>query len=179
MGKALGEIGARRAWRYGLGQVQESLLRFSLLPPQLRVALLRLYGASVGSASIVHPVTFINLYRTGWRGLRAGRECFVGDECLFDLAEPISLGDQVTLAERVMILTHMNVGYRDHPLQERFPAHSARVEIGSGSFVGAGAIILAGVRIGERSVVGAGAVVDREVPTDGVVAGVPARSLSG
>ena len=54
-------------------------------------------------------------------GLTVGEDCFLGDECLFDLAEAITLGRQVTLAERVLVLTHMNVGYADHPLQPHFP----------------------------------------------------------
>ena len=41
-----------------------------------------------------------------------------------------------------MILTHLNVGFRDHPLQTRYPPLTAGVTIGRGAFVGAGATIL-------------------------------------
>jgi maltose O-acetyltransferase len=178
MGKAFDEIGGAAAWRYGVGQLQLTLLRLLLLPPQLRVPLMRIFGAEVGSDTIVHPVTFSNLYRAGFRGLSIGRACFIGEECFLDLADRIELGDAVTLASRVMVLTHRNVGYRDHPLQERYPAMSAPVRIGSGAFVGAGATILAGVSVGERAMVAAGAVVSRDVPADGSVAGVPAESIA-
>jgi acetyltransferase-like isoleucine patch superfamily enzyme len=47
--------------------------------------------------------------------------------------------------------------------------------VGRGASIGAGAVILPGVRIGERAMVGAGAVVTRDVPSDVVVVGNPAR----
>ena len=116
MGKALDEIGTSGALRYGLGQLQYLLLRFILLPPQLRAPLLRLFGASIGSGSIIHPPSFTNLYRTGFKGLAIGDDCFIADECFFDLAEPVEIGDQVSVGERTTFVTHLNVGYRDRPV---------------------------------------------------------------
>jgi acetyltransferase-like isoleucine patch superfamily enzyme len=49
------------------------------------------------------------------------------------------------------------------------------VFIGDDVWVGSNVIILPGVTIGERSVIGAGSVVLRDVPSDTIVAGVPAR----
>ena len=47
--------------------------------------------------------------------------------------------------------------------------------VGSGAHLGVGAILLPGVCVGERSVVGAGAVVVRDLLSDVVAWGVPAR----
>ena len=174
--KALGEIGIGRAVRFGF-------FTFAMLPyraalfPQLRAPWLRLLGARIGPRSIVHDVRFFNLYRRGLSGLTIGAECFLGDECLLDLAEAIRLEDQVTLAERVVVLTHTNVGYQDHPLQARFPAMAAPVTIRRGSFVGAGATLLPGVTIGPNAFVGAGAVVTADVAEGALVVGVPAREV--
>ncbi len=145
--------------------------------PQLRAPWLRLLGATIGPRTILHDVRFFNLYRRGLGGLEIGRECFLGDECLLDLAEGIRLEDQVTLAERVLVLTHTNVGYRDHPLQKHFPSTALPVVIGSGAFVGAGVTLLPGVRIGSRAFVAAGSVVTLDVPPSTLVGGVPARPL--
>ena len=54
-----------------------------------------------------------------------------------------------------------------------------RVTIGDRVFVGANSTILPEVTIGSDSIVGAGAVVTRNVPSDTVVTGVPARVLRG
>jgi acetyltransferase EpsM len=51
------------------------------------------------------------------------------------------------------------------------------VEIGEGTWIGAGAVIKQGVRIGSWSMIGAGAVVVKDVPSNVVVAGVPAKIL--
>ena len=174
--KALGQIGWRKAFRFGwftLALVPYRLLLF----PQLRAPWLRLLGARIGRGAILHDVRFFNLYRGGLSALSLGRECFVGDECQLDLAASIVLEDQVTLAERVLVLTHTNVGFSDHPLQRHFPPMEAPVVFERGCFVGASVTILPGVRIGRGAFVAAGAVVTEDVPPGAVAAGVPARVL--
>ena len=172
--KSLDEIGWRRAFRFGFFTLAMVPYRLALVPP-LRAPWLRLLGARVGRRTVLHDVRFFNLYRRGLAGLEIGEECFVGDECLLDLAEGIRLEPQVTLAERVLVLTHLNVGYRDHPLQGPFPAMAAPVVIERGAFLGASVTVLAGVRIGSGSFVAAGSVVTADVPPRTLVAGVPAR----
>jgi len=49
--------------------------------------------------------------------------------------------------------------------------------IGSNCFIAVGAIILPGVKIGDEVIVGAGAVVTKDVPSNTVVAGNPARII--
>ncbi len=174
--KALGEIGWTRAARFGLFTLAMVPYRLALFP-QLRVPWLRLLGARIGRRTTLHDVRFFNLYRRGLAGLEIGDECFVGDECLLDLAEGVRLETRVTLAERVLVLTHTNVGYRDHPLQAYFPAMAAPVVVEAGSFLGASVTVLPGVRVGAQSFVAAGSVVTRDVPPRTLVAGVPARPV--
>ncbi len=174
--KALGEIGMGRAARFGFFTLAMVPYRLALFP-QLRSLWLRLLGARIGRGAILHDVRFFNLYRRGLGGLSVGKDCFLGDECLIDLAEAVSLEDQVTLAERVLVLTHTNVGYRDHPLQRNFPPMAAAVVVEAGSFVGAGVTLLPGVRVGRGSFVAAGSVVTEDVPPATLVAGVPARAV--
>ena len=174
--KALAEIGWARAARFGFFTLAMVPYRMALVP-QLRAPWLRLLGARIGRRTVLHDVRFFNLYRRGLAGLDIGDECFVGDECLLDHAEGVRLERQVTLAERVLVLTHTNVGYRDHPLQAHVPPVAAPVVVEAGAFLGANVTVLPGVRVGAQSFVAAGSVVTVDVPPRSLVAGVPARTL--
>jgi maltose O-acetyltransferase len=174
--KAVEEIGFRKAARFFFFTLAFLPYRAALFPP-LRVLWLRLLGATIGPRVVLHDVRLFNAYRRGPRGLTIGKDCFLGDECLLDLAEAITLEDQVTLAERVVVLTHLNVGYADHPLQRPFPAMAAPVRFEGGCFVGANVTILAGVTVGAKAFVAAGSVVTGDVPPSTLVAGVPARPV--
>ena len=174
--KAADEVGWTKLIRFGVMTLLMVPYRLALAPP-LRGLLLRLLGAHIGRRVVLHDVRFFNLYRRGLAGLRIADECFLGDECLLDLAEGIELAEQVTLAERVTILTHTNVGYKDHPLQKHFPASAAPVVLERGCFLGAHALVLPGVRVGAAAFVAAGAVVTENVPPRTLVAGVPARVI--
>lgn len=49
--------------------------------------------------------------------------------------------------------------------------------IGKRCFIGANAIVMCGVRIGDEVIVGSGAIVTKDVPSNSIVAGNPARIM--
>jgi acetyltransferase-like isoleucine patch superfamily enzyme len=175
--KALREVGFGRLVRFATTSMLLSLLRRTWVPP-LRVMFLRLCGARIGAGTIIHRVTLINVDRGGFGALRVGENCFIGDEVLIDLAGPVTLEPDVTIAARAVLLTHLNVGYADHPLQPRFPAQTSGVTIRRGSFIGACSTVLAGTEIGPEAFIAAGSLVNRGVSTGEVVGGVPIRPLT-
>ncbi len=177
MSQALREIGVGRALKYCAGQFQIALLKSELLLSPFRVILLKLFGMTIGKDSVIHACTFFNVYRGGFSKMRTGHHCFIGNECLIDLAETITLGNYVTIAERVSILTHTSVGFSDHPLHGKIPAVMAGVRIGNGAFIGLGATIMPGVTIGENAIVGACSLVRENVTAGVTVAGIPARPV--
>jgi len=174
--KAINEIGWGRALKFGVFTVAHAFYQLLLFPP-LRTAALRLMGAHVGAHVVINQVRFFNMYREGFHGLRIADNCFLGDDCLIDLADAVIMEEHVTLAERVIILTHTNVGYPDHPLQAYIPSIVAPSILRRGAFVGAGATLLPGIEVGECAVVAAGALVRTNVPSFSVVGGVPAKVI--
>jgi acetyltransferase-like isoleucine patch superfamily enzyme len=174
--KALKAIGIKKALAF-IWFVCVTTVLHLLFIPQIRALLVRCLGGRVGSDSTFGNVTFANLYHYGFSRLKVGNRVFVGDEVMLDTRGGITLEDDVTISNRSIIITHINVGYADHPLQKYYPAREARVTIRTGAYIATGAMILPGVTIGKMAVVGAGAVVTRDVPDRTVVAGVPARVI--
>lgn len=174
--KAVREIGIGKALRFVWGTLFLALYGILLFPP-LRARALRMAGARVGRDCVIHATRFFNAYRLGFPGLEIGDKCFIGDDCMLDLADRIVMHSSVTLAERVTILTHTNVGYADHPLQEYFPGYTAPVILERGAFVGVNTTILPGVTVREGTFVAAGSVLIESTPPWSLVAGVPARVL--
>jgi acetyltransferase-like isoleucine patch superfamily enzyme len=140
------------------------------------IPVLRMFGARIGEAcDFEAPLVIHNAHRR-YTNLAVGARCHLGKDVFLDLAAPVTLADRVTVSMRAMILTHTDAG--QSPLASGpLPASRAAVTFGTGAYIGAGAIVLAGVAIGECAVVGAGAVVTGAVPPRVVVAGSPARVL--
>jgi acetyltransferase-like isoleucine patch superfamily enzyme len=90
----------------------------------------------------------------------------------------LRFGDRVTIADGVKFLTHDGgvALFRDD-FRRLSPVIHRPITVGSNVFIGANVIIMPGVHIGDDVVIGAGAVVTRDVPSDSVIAGVPARKI--
>lgn len=111
------------------------------------------------------------------RGLVIGDRCVIGARCSLVAHASIELGDDVWFGQDVFVCDASH-GYQDPdlPIGEQFGGHLP-VRIGSGSWIGHGAIILPGAAIGRNVVVAAGSVVRGEVADHTVVGGAPARLL--
>lgn len=88
--------------------------------------------------------------------IEIGRDSNVQDGAILhgDPGQPTILESEVTVGHRAVI-------------------HSA--QIGAGSLIGIGAIVLNGVQVGAGSIVGAGAVVTKSIPAGSLAMGVPAK----
>ncbi len=95
----------------------------------------------------------------------------------------LSVHRRLVLEEDVLVAEYACLHDNNHRVDDphlpiaRQGYESAEIVLGSGTWVGAHAVILKGVRLGERCVVGAGAVVTRSFPTSGqTLLGTPARA---
>ncbi|MGP3988207.1 acyltransferase [Streptomyces sp. 3N207] len=107
--------------------------------------------------------------------LRVGNGVVLGRGSHVIADTEVTIGDDVFCGPYVYI-TSTNHSYDDpaRPVGKQWP-RTAPVEIGAGSWIGAGAVVLPGAKLGRNVVVAAGAVVRGEVPDHAVVAGAPAK----
>ncbi len=129
-----------------------------------------------------------------------GNHCFIHPTVCFSAPEKISIGDYVhiqpncqlygqgggiTIDTGTIFSTEICIFARNHhynsddlqyiPYDQRFVER--HVHVGKYVWVGARAMIMAGVTVGDGAVIAAGAVVTKDVPSCAVVAGNPAKII--
>ena len=90
---------------------------------------------------------------------------------------PLTIGKNCAIAAHV-VLASVGHGYDrvDIPIVKQ-RAQTKEIVLEDDVWIGANAVVVGGVRIGTGSIVGAGAVVTKDVPPFNVVGGVPARVI--
>lgn len=118
-------------------------------------------------------------------GARLGRDCNVCAQVFIE--NDVIVGDEVTIKNGVQLWDGLRIGNGVFVgpnvtfSNDRFPRSRQRPDrfeqtvVEDGASIGAGAVIVPGVRIGAKALVAAGAVVTKDVPAGTLVAGVPAR----
>ena len=146
-------------------------------PHPKRSRLLRSLGVSMGTESCIHaPFRTANCKPKNLSGfLTIGDNVYIGMDCLFDFKDRIEIGDRVTLAYRVNLLTHWDPGAS--AVKELKQPYHAPIKIGNDVYIGTNVCILPGVTLGDGCVGGAGAVVREDVPAHAFVGGVPASVI--
>jgi len=104
-----------------------------------------------------------------WCGASIDSTVWIARTAMHDEEAPelVTIGEGVRISYGAMLITHSDLD------KEVGPIH-----IGPQSWIGAGAVILPGVTIGAYAVVGAAALVNKDVPADVRVAGVPAKIIN-
>jgi len=136
---------------------------------QIRERLSEIIGMPIDKSTTV----FVPFYTNFGQHIKIGKNVFINHACSF-----LDLGG-ITIEENVQIGPRVNITSENHPLDSsnRKSLDLKSVLIKRNAWIGAGAIILPGVTIGENAVVAAGAVVNKNVPANTVVGGVPAKII--
>lgn len=107
--------------------------------------------------------------------LRIGDGAWIGQDCFFQSAGGITIGDRAGIGPRVMVITSTHLETAPPAVILDAELTFAPVDIGAGCDIGIGTVLLPGARIGAGAQIGAGAVVSGDIPPGAIAAGVPAR----
>jgi galactoside O-acetyltransferase len=142
------------------------------LVQRLYTALICRRLGSYGKSSLF--ITFSKFFIP--KNIHIGNNVFINQQCILVAEEKITIGDNVSIGFRTMIITSNNELHVDPRMKKRIH-YNKPIVIEKNVWIASGAIILPGVTIGEGSVVGAGAVVTKDVPKFTLVGEVPARVI--
>ncbi len=108
----------------------------------------------------------IQIGRSVWISFACSGNCYIQG------INGVHIGDDTIFAPGVKIISanHAFADFNSWPKKDP-------VIIGRHCWLGANAVILPGVTLGDNVIVGAGAVVTKSVPSNTIVAGVPARPI--
>jgi acetyltransferase-like isoleucine patch superfamily enzyme len=140
---------------------------------KVRASFLRKRAYSVGKNLTVYKGITVHCPE----GLSIGNNVAMNNNVWINASGSVIIGNYVLIGPRVIIHS-ANHKYQNPFIPIQKQGHSfKKVIIKDDVWIGAGAIILPGVRIGQGSIIGAGSVVTTDVPPYTVVAGVPARKI--
>lgn len=108
--------------------------------------------------------------------IEIGDNVFIGRNCDFNCSKRITIGNNCLIASNTIIVDVNHGIEKDYQIYQQ-PITADEIIIEEDVWIGAGAIILKGVRIGKGSVVAAGAVVIKSILPYEIWGGVPARKI--
>jgi putative colanic acid biosynthesis acetyltransferase WcaF len=159
-----GRSGLLRALWYFFGC---PLVRSYWIPfSPIKVQLLRLFGARIGSNVTVKPGVLV---KYPWH-LVVGDDCWLGEGCWIDNLTTVRLGNNVCISQGAYLCTGNHDWSDPH-----FGLMVSPIQLNDGSWAGAKSLLGPGTVLGLCAVVGAGSVITGIVPDYEIYAGNPAK----
>lgn len=136
---------------------------------EVRDFLSQITGRSIDSTLWLIPP----FYTDFGRNIHFGKNVFVNSACTFMDRGGIYIDDEVFIGPKVNLIT---INHDINPFN-RNTTICKPIHIEKRVWIGVAATILPGVRIGENSIIGANAVVTKDVPSNTIVGGNPAKVI--
>jgi len=136
---------------------------------EMRERLSEIIGREIDKSTTV----FIPFHTNFGKHIKIGKRVFINHACTFLDMGGITIEDDVQIGPKVNLITE------NHPVDPSKRKHLdlKSILIKRNVWIGAAATILPGVTIGENSIIAAGAVVNKDVPANTIVGGVPAKII--
>ncbi|SMF92149.1 putative colanic acid biosynthesis acetyltransferase WcaF [Paenibacillus uliginis N3/975] len=149
--------------------VQGSLFRFSLHPMyRWRNFLLHLFGARIGKGVQVRSTA---KFTYPWK-VTIGDYSWIGDNAEFYSLDHIEVGEHCVVSQRSYLCTGT------HNIHDpKFGLITKPIKISDGAWIASDVFVNPGITIGVMSIVAARSTVTRDVPSNEIHAGSPARFM--
>jgi acetyltransferase-like isoleucine patch superfamily enzyme len=130
-----------------------------------------LYGCEIGDD--VKIGTFVEIQK----GSKIGNRCKVSSHTF--ICEGVILEDDVFIGHNVTFINDLypRATNGTGQLQSESDWSCVGTLVKRGASIGSGAVLLCGITVGQNAMIGAGSVVTKDVPSDTIVAGNPARVI--
>jgi acetyltransferase-like isoleucine patch superfamily enzyme len=146
-----------------------SALNTSSTIEEIRNRLSEIIGKEIDKSTTI----FAPFYTNFGKHIKIGKNVFINHACSFLDLGGITIEDDVLIGQKVNLITE------NHPINpsQRKSLVLNSILIKRNAWIGAGATILPGITIGENSIIAAGAVVNKNVPDNTIVGGIPAKFI--
>ena len=161
-----------------MGEAWEIVFRAQRLSPDLNASTtideMRERLSEIIESEIDKSTTvFVPFHTNFGKHIKLGKNVFINHACSF-----LDLGG-ITIEDNVLIGPRVNLTTENHPVDplKRKDLDLKSILIRQNVWIGAAATVLPGVTIGMNSIVAAGAVVNKDVPDNSIVGGIPAKHI--
>ena len=120
---------------------------------------------------------YSNVTIQGSGKLFVGINTFIGSNSIIGVNDSIIIGDNVMIADGVSIRDTDHNFHDINTLINKQGITTSPIVISNNVWIGYGAVITKGVSIGEGAIIGANAVVTKNVESNAIVGGVPAKLI--
>lgn len=128
----------------------------------------------IGSRSVIHEFCIL---RTFGGFIHLGKDCSLNPYCVVLGSGGVKIGNYVRIAPHTTIIAQQHKFDRsDIPIFSQ-GARGQGIVIKDDVWIGANSTLLDGITIGSGAIIGAGAVVTKNVESNSIVGGVPARLI--
>lgn len=134
-------------------------------PGKLKTAVLRLFGAQIGTGLVLKPRVRI---KYPWR-FSAGNYCWIGEDVWIDNLETVTIGSNVCISQGALLLT----GNHDYN-KTSFPYRLGRIVLEDGVWIGAKSVVCPGVTCKSHAILTVNSVATKDLDAMFIYSGNPA-----
>lgn len=133
-----------------------------------KVALLRMFGATIGKGVIIKPEVSI---KYPWK-LEIGNHCWIGENVWIDNLAKVSIGDHVCISQGALLLCG-NHNYKS----SKFDLMVGEIQIKNGAWIGAKCSVSGNVVVEDHAVLTLGSVASNNLDSCTIYRGNPAVAV--